>query len=55
LRSLAPPAHGLHYSGQWFFLVVTPIAVVCFHDDNRRLRALLRQHNIDPRSARRQM
>ncbi|MBN3761153.1 hypothetical protein [Burkholderia sp. Ac-20365] len=45
----------MHYSGDWFFPVVTLVAVLCFYVDNRRLRALLRQHNIDPRSTRRQV
>jgi uncharacterized membrane protein YfcA len=44
-----------HYSGDWFFPVVTLVAVLCFYIDNRRLRALLRQHNIDPRATRRQV
>ncbi|MEX3969833.1 hypothetical protein [Paraburkholderia caribensis] len=43
----------LHYSGEWIFPVVTIVAVVCFYVDNRRLRALLKENGIDPRTSRR--
>lgn len=45
----------LHFSGEWIFPAITVVAVLCFYLDNRRLRALLRQHGIDPRSARREL
>jgi len=41
----------LHFSGQWFFPVVTIVAVVCLYVDNRKLRATLRAHGIDPQAA----
>ncbi|VVD31039.1 hypothetical protein [Paraburkholderia dioscoreae] len=43
----------LHYSREWFFPVVTVIAIVCFYVDNRRLRSLLKEHGIDPQRTKR--
>ncbi|GLU35678.1 hypothetical protein WKR88_12785 [Trinickia caryophylli] len=40
----------LHYSGEWFFPAITLLTVVSMFFENRRLRALLRKHDIDPRS-----
>ncbi|MEM5338456.1 hypothetical protein [Paraburkholderia azotifigens] len=45
----------LHYSGQYFFPVITIVAVACFYADNRRLRALLKKNGIGPRSNGRQL
>lgn len=40
----------LHYSGEWFFPAITLFTVVSMFIDNRRLRALLKKHGIDPKS-----
>jgi membrane protease YdiL (CAAX protease family) len=39
----------LHYSGTWFFPVATVIGVLWLYRDNQRLRALLKEHGIDPK------
>ncbi|WP_343654393.1 hypothetical protein [Paraburkholderia caribensis] len=45
----------LRDSGQYFFPVITIVAVVCLYIENRRPRALLKENGFDPRANRRQL
>ncbi|CAH2772152.1 MAG: hypothetical protein PPHEMADM_0012 [uncultured Paraburkholderia sp.] len=44
----------IHYSGEWFYLLLFVLAFAGLYADNQRLRARLREMGVDPsRRARR--
>ncbi|CAH2907991.1 MAG: hypothetical protein PPHEMADMSA_0042 [uncultured Paraburkholderia sp.] len=38
----------IHYSGEWFYLLLFVLAFAGLYADNQRLRARLREMGVDP-------